>query len=149
MSCTTADIRSRVRELKADLIVLDYIQIGTMDPADKDRRQALEKYSRSLKIIAKSFNIPLCTAAQLNRNAASPDTPPRMSDLRETGALEQDADVIILLHRPDQEQPESPRAGEVDYIVAKHRNGPTGTITLAAQLHYTRFTNLAHQGEPK
>lgn len=144
VSCTTADIRSRVRELKADLIILDYIQIGTMDPADKDRRQALEKYSRSLKIIAKSFNIPLCTAAQLNRNAASPDTPPRMSDLRETGALEQDADIIILLHRPDQEQPEHQRAGEVDYIVAKHRNGPTGIITLAAQLHYTRFTNLAH-----
>lgn len=147
VSCSIADIRARVSELKPEIIVLDYVQIATTDPKAQERRLALEAYSRALKIVAKQARIPLVTAAQLNRTSANAQQAPRMSELRETGALEQDADIIILLHRPDQEEKETPRAGEVDYIVAKHRNGPTGTITLAAQLHYTRFTNLAHQGE--
>jgi replicative DNA helicase len=70
------------------------------------------------------------------------DKTPMVSDLRESGSLEQDADIVILLHRPDAYEKEHPRAGEVDLIVGKHRNGPTATITLAAQLHYSRFVDM-------
>ncbi len=82
--------------------------------------------------------------SQLNRGAEQrTDKKPQLSDLRESGAIEQDGDVVILLHREEQYEKESPRAGEADFIVAKHRNGPTKEITVASQLHYSRFVDMA------
>lgn len=141
-SCTLADIRARTKELKADIIAVDYIQIATLNPK-LERRIALEEFSRGLKVLAKQQQIPVVTAAQLNRGAAQSEHPPRLSDLRETGAIEQDADVVVLLDRPDYYQKEHPRAGEVDYIVAKHRNGPTGVVVLTHHLHVSRFSDMA------
>jgi replicative DNA helicase len=81
--------------------------------------------------------------SQLNRQAESrSDKKPQLSDLRESGAIEQDADMVILLHRDDAYEKESPRAGEADFIVAKHRNGPTDTVTVAFQGHYSRFVDM-------
>lgn len=142
-SCTLADIRARTKEMKAEIIAVDYIQIATLNPK-LERRIALEEFSRGLKVLAKQQEIPVVTAAQLNRGAAQADHAPRLSDLRETGAIEQDADIVVLLDRPDYYEKEHPRAGELDYIIAKHRNGPTGTITLTHHLHYSRFADMAH-----
>lgn len=142
-SCTLADIRARAKELHADLVAVDYLQIATVNPK-LERRIALEEFSRGLKVLAKQQQIPVVTAAQLNRSAAQSEHPPRLSDLRETGAIEQDADVVILLDRPDYQNKEHQRAGEVDYVIAKHRNGPTGTITLTHHLHVSRFADMAH-----
>jgi replicative DNA helicase len=97
-----------------------------------------------LKLLAGEFSVPIMLLSQLNREAEKrQDKRPQPSDLRESGAVEQDADVIILLHREDAHDRESPRAGEAELIVAKHRNGPTATITVAHQLHYSRFVDMA------
>lgn len=139
-----ADIQATVSRHGANMVVLDYIQLAKVDPK-LERRLGLEALSRGLKKLAKSAGIPIVMAAQLNRGPAQRgDARPMMSDLRETGALEQDADVVVLLHRPDQLEPECERAGEVDLIVAKQRNGETKTITLVHQLHYSRFRDYAH-----
>lgn len=100
--------------------------------------------SRNLKLMAKELELPVVVLAQLNRGPEQRvDKKPVISDLRESGAIEQDADMVILLHRDVVYEKESPRAGEVDLIVAKHRNGPTATITAAAQMHYSRFADIA------
>jgi replicative DNA helicase len=100
--------------------------------------------SRSLKLLAKELEVPVVAISQLNRGAEQrSDKRPQLSDLRESGAIEQDADMVILLHREDAYEKESPRAGEADFIVAKHRNGPTDTITVAFQGHYSRFVDMA------
>ena len=96
---------------------------------------------------AKELEVPVIAISQLNRGAEQrTDKRPQMSDLRESGAIEQDADVIILLHREDAYEKESPRAGEADIIVAKHRNGPTDNIVVAFQGHYARFVDMAPEG---
>jgi replicative DNA helicase len=140
--CTTADIRAAIKDLKADLVCFDYIQLGTFNPKIS-RREGLEEFSRGLKITANKLAIPIVAAAQLTRGSQDQRLP-RISDLRESGALEQDADVICLLHREDYYDTETPRAGEIDLIVGKHRNGPTGTIALAHQFRQSRFQQLAH-----
>ncbi len=140
--CTIADVRAKIKDLRADLVCLDYIQLGTFNQKIP-RREGLEAFSRGLKIAANEFGIPIITAAQLNRGSLQ-EKRPKMSDLRESGALEQDADGIILLHREDYENPECQRAGEIDLIVAKQRSGPTGVITLVHQFHYARFKDLAN-----
>ena len=100
--------------------------------------------SRSLKLLAKELEVPVIALSQLNRGPEQrQDKKPMLSDLRESGSIEQDADVVILLHREDAYERESPRAGEADLIVAKHRNGPTGTARLAFLDHYARFANMA------
>lgn len=100
--------------------------------------------SRNLKVMAKEFGITIIVLAQLNRGPEQrQDKVPIVSDLRESGAIEQDADIVILLHRPDVYERESPRAGEADVIVGKHRGGPMGTITVAFQGHYARFVDMA------
>jgi replicative DNA helicase len=97
-----------------------------------------------LKALAKELHCPVIALSQLNRSVETrPDKRPMMSDLRESGAIEQDADIVMLLHREDQYERESPRAGEADIIVAKHRNGPTSTVTVAFQGHYSRFVDMA------
>jgi replicative DNA helicase len=110
----------------------------------ESRQQEVSEFSRALKLLAKELEVPVIAACQLNRGPEQrSDKKPLLADLRESGSLEQDADIAILLHREDLYDKESPRAGEADFIVAKHRNGPTDTITVASQLHYSRFVDLA------
>ena len=112
----------------------------------ESRQQEVSEISRALKLLAKELEIPVIAMSQLNRGAEQrTDKKPQLSDLRESGAIEQDADVVILLHREEMYEPESPRAGEADFIVAKHRNGQTQTVTVASQLHYSRFVDMKSQ----
>ncbi len=144
------EIRAKCRRLKQRhdlrLVVVDYLQLmstgGSRRP--ESRQQEVSEMSRALKLLAKELEVPVVAIAQLNRGPEQrTDKRPMMSDLRESGSLEQDADVVILLHREDAYERESPRAGEADLIVAKHRNGPTATITVAFQGHYSRFVDMA------
>lgn len=138
-----ADLQASVSRHRPGLLVVDYLQLMTINPK-VDRRQGVEELTRGLKLLAKAETIPLVVAAQLNRESEKRiDRRPQMSDLRETGSIENDADVIVLLHQPDKDDPESARAGEMDLIVAKQRNGPTETITVAHQFHYARLVDLA------
>ncbi|QDN94825.1 replicative DNA helicase (plasmid) [Streptomyces sp. RLB1-9] len=147
---TLNHIRSRARKRKAkdglSLIIVDYIQLmesGSTKYAD-NRQQQVSDISRGLKLLAKELEVPVIALSQLNRESEKrSDKKPVISDLRESGAIEQDADVVILLHRDDVYEKESPRAGEADLIVAKHRNGPTATISVAFQGHYCRFVDMA------
>jgi replicative DNA helicase len=145
---TITEIRAKTRRLRQKndlaLIVVDYLQLLNSTKRTESRQQEVAEMSRSLKLLAKELHVPVVALSQLNRNPESrADKKPMLSDLRESGAIEQDADVIILMHREDMYEPESPRAGEADLIVAKHRNGPTGVISVAFQGHYSRFMDLA------
>lgn len=143
-------IRAKARRLreKCDLrlVVIDYLQLlGAGTSRRFESRQAEVSYiSRSTKLLAKELDVPIIALSQLNRGPEQrTDRRPMVSDLRESGSLEQDADIVILLHREDAYEKESPRAGEADLIVGKHRGGPTATITVASQLHYSRFVDMA------
>ncbi|MDO5049036.1 MAG: replicative DNA helicase [Actinomycetaceae bacterium] len=143
------EIRSKCRRLKQQhnlgLVVVDYLQLMSSGKRVESRQQEVSEFSRSLKLLAKELEIPVVAVAQLNRGPEQrTDKKPMMADLRESGSLEQDADVIILLHRPDYYEPEE-RPGEADIIVAKHRNGETGSIAVAFQGHYARFVDMAHE----
>ncbi|GHA64026.1 replicative DNA helicase [Streptomyces tendae] len=147
---TVMQIKSRCRQLKRqtglDLVVIDYLQLLTSGTSRRqdNRQQEVSDMSRSIKLMAKELEVPVIVLAQLNRGPEQrTDKKPQVSDLRESGSLEQDADIVILLHREDAYEKESPRAGEADLIVGKHRSGPTATITVAAQLHYSRFVDMA------
>ncbi|GGM06997.1 hypothetical protein GCM10010099_23730 [Streptomyces cinereus] len=138
-----AQIRNLVRTFGLKVVFIDYLQLMQAPPAES-RQVAVSVISRNLKLIAKEFGITVIVLAQLNRESEKrQDKVPIPSDLRESGSIEQDADIVILLHRPDVYEKESPRAGEADVIVGKHRGGPTATITVAAQLHYARFVDMA------
>lgn len=144
---TLNHIRSRARKRKAKgglaLIIVDYIQLMEPDNKQENRQQQVSGISRGLKLLAKELEVPVIALSQLNRESEKrTDKKPMISDLRESGAIEQDADLVILLHREDVYEKESPRAGEADLIVAKHRNGPTATITTAFQGHYSRFRDM-------
>ena len=111
----------------------------------ENRQQEVSEFSRAIKLLAKELEVPVIAISQLNRGSEQrTDKKPMMSDLRESGSIEQDSDMVILLHREELYERESPRAGEADFIVAKHRNGPTATITVAFQGHYSRFVDMAH-----
>ena len=147
-SMTLMEIRAKARRLKQrhdlKLIVVDYLQLMTSPKRTESRQQEVAELSRGLKLLAKEIECPVVAVSQLNRGPEQrTDKRPQLSDLRESGSIEQDADVVILLHRDDYYDKESPRAGEADFIVAKHRNGPTDTITVAAQLHLSRFVDMA------
>jgi len=144
------EIRAKCRRLKQRndlrLVVIDYLQLmqagGSRRP--ESRQQEVSEMSRNLKLLAKELELPVIALSQLNRGPEQrTDKRPMVSDLRESGSIEQDADMVILLHREDAYEKESPRAGEADLIVAKHRNGPTATITVAFQGHYSRFVDMA------
>jgi replicative DNA helicase len=142
------EIRAKCRRLKQQhdlrLVIIDYLQLMTSPKRVENRQQEVSELSRSLKLLAKELNVPVIAVAQLNRGPEQrQDKRPMLSDLRESGSIEQDSDVVILLHREDAYEPESPRAGEADFIVAKHRNGPTTTVTVAFQGHYSRFVDMA------
>jgi replicative DNA helicase len=145
---TLMEIRAKARRLKQrndlKLIVVDYLQLMTSPKRVESRQQEVADLSRGLKLLAKEVDCPVIAVSQLNRGPEQrTDKRPQLSDLRESGSIEQDADVVLLLHRDDYYDKESPRAGEADFIVAKHRNGPTDTITVAAQLHLSRFVDMA------
>jgi replicative DNA helicase len=145
---TMMEIRSKARRLKQKhdlkLVVLDYLQLMSSGKKVESRQQEVSEFSRAIKLLAKELEVPVIALSQLNRGPEQrTDKRPMVSDLRESGSIEQDADMVILLHREDMYDKESPRAGEADIIVAKHRNGPTDTITVAFQGHYSRFVDMA------
>ncbi len=144
---TMMEIRAKARRLRQRhdlrLVVIDYLQLMTGNKKAESRQQEVSELSRNLKLLAKELEVPVIAMSQLNRGAEQrTDKKPQLSDLRESGSIEQDADMVILLHREDAYERESPRAGEADFIVAKHRNGPTATITVAFQGHYSRFVDM-------
>lgn len=149
---TIMDIRAKARKLKqkADLqlIVVDYMQLMTSGKRVESRQQEVSEFSRQLKLLAKELDVPLIAISQLNRGPESrTDKRPQLADLRESGSLEQDADIVMLLYRPDSQDPDNERAGEADIILAKHRGGPITTVTVASQLHLSRFHNLGRMTE--
>lgn len=144
---TLIEIRAKARRLmqRVDLkmIVIDYLQLMTSGKKVENRQQEVSEFSRALKLLAKELNIPVIAISQLNRNSEqTKDKKPEISQLRESGSLEQDADVVILLHREAQYERDHPRANEADLILAKQRNGPTGTFVVAFQGHYSRFMDM-------
>jgi replicative DNA helicase len=139
-----AKIRSRLRAERPGLLVVDYLQLLEPPDGSENRQNAVAALSRGLKSIAREFRIPVIVLAQLNRGLEQrQDRRPTMADLRESGQIEADADVILLLHREDMHERESPRAGEIDVIVEKNRQGPRCTVTLAFQGHYARVVDMA------
>jgi replicative DNA helicase len=142
------EIRAKCRRLKQRhdlrLVIIDYLQLMSSPKRVENRQQEVSDMSRQLKLLAKELDVPVVAVAQLNRGPEQrTDKRPLLADLRESGSIEQDADVVLLLHREDAYERESPRAGEADLIVAKHRNGPTATVTVAFQGHYSRFSDMA------
>ena len=137
-----AKTKMMVKRHGIKLIVVDYLQLLHSGKREESRQQEVAGFSRALKLLAKSAGIPVIAVAQLHRESERNDSKPKPSDLRESGALEQDADVILLLHREDMKHSDGERAGEVDVIVAKNRGGETGTATLVNQLHYGKFGNF-------
>lgn len=142
------EIRAKCRRLKQQhdlkLVVLDYLQLMSSGKRVESRQQEVSEFSRALKLLAKELGVPVIALSQLNRGSEQrTDKKPMVSDLRESGSIEQDADMVILLHREDIYDKESSRAGEADVIIAKHRNGPTKTIVVGFQGHYSRFSNMA------
>nr|WP_132112885.1 replicative DNA helicase [Actinocrispum wychmicini] len=145
---TMMEIRAKARRLKQrhdlKLIVLDYMQLMTSGKRVESRQQEVSEFSRQLKLLAKELEVPVVAMSQLNRGPEQrTDKRPMLADLRESGSLEQDADMVVLIHRPDAWERDDPRAGEADLILAKHRAGPTATVTVAHQLHYSKFADLA------
>lgn len=145
---TMMEIRAKARRLKQrhdlKLIVVDYLQLMTSGKRVESRQQEVSEFSRQLKLLAKELEVPVVAISQLNRGPEQrTDKRPMLADLRESGSLEQDADMVLLIHRPDAWERDDPRAGEADLILAKHRAGPTATVTVAHQLHYSRFADLA------
>lgn len=146
---TMMEIRAKARRLKQQhdlrLIVVDYLQLMTSGAKSESRQQEVSEFSRQLKLLAKELHVPVVAISQLNRGPEQrTDKRPVVSDLRESGSLEQDADLVLLLHRPDAYEKDDPRGGEADIIVGKHRNGAAGiTVTVAHQLHLSKFTCMA------
>lgn len=143
------ELRAKARRLKAnydiDLIILDYLQLMRSSVASDSRQQEISEISRSLKALARELNVPIIALSQLSRAVESrQDHKPQLSDLRESGAIEQDADVVVLLIREEYYNPTEENKGIADVIIAKQRNGPTGTMKLAFIKEYMRFENLAH-----
>ncbi|MDI9975867.1 replicative DNA helicase [Rhodococcus sp. IEGM 1307] len=145
---TMMEIRAKARRLKQKhdikLIVIDYLQLMSSGKKVESRQQEVSEFSRSLKLLAKELEVPVVAICQLNRGPEQrQDKRPQVADLRESGSLEQDADMVILLYRPDATERDDPRGGEADLILGKHRNGPTATITVAHQLHLSKFVDMA------
>jgi replicative DNA helicase len=144
---TMMEIRSKARRLRQrqdiQLIVIDYLQLMTSGKRVESRQQEVSEFSRAIKLLAKELDVPVVALSQLNRGPEQrTDKKPMLADLRESGSIEQDSDMVLLVHRPDLYEPETERAGEADLIIAKHRNGPTATIAVAFQGRYSRFADM-------
>ncbi len=147
---TALELRARARRLhrqcgKLGLIVVDYIQLMSATRQGENRATEISEISRSLKALAKELDVPVIALSQLNRSLEQrPNKRPVMSDLRESGAIEQDADLILFIYRDEVYNPETPEKGISEIIIGKQRNGPIGTVRLAFLGEYTRFESLAH-----
>ncbi len=148
------EIRAKARRLKVEknigMIMIDYLQLMTGPAKVESREREISHISRSLKALAKELNIPVIALAQLNRAVETrTDKRPQLSDLRESGSIEQDADVVIFLNRPEyygilKDENGNSNEGVAEVIIGKQRNGPVGDIKLAFIKEYARFENLAH-----
>ncbi len=141
------ELRAKGRRLKRKfsigLIVIDYLQLMDATAAGENRQQEISTISRGLKALARQLNVPVIAVSQLSRAPEKELRRPRLSDLRESGAIEQDADVVLMLFREDYYSPTEENKGVAEVIIAKQRNGPTGTVKLAFIKEYTRFETLA------
>ncbi len=148
---SVSEIRSKARQVMIEhqgvlgLIVIDYLQLLAGDN-DENRARELAKITRSLKGLAKELNVPVIVLSQLNRSVESrTNKRPMMSDLKESGSIEEDADLVIMLYRDEYYTPDTPDRGIAEVILAKHRNGPTGTIKLLFDPQFAKFKNLARR----
>ncbi|MFM8877275.1 MAG: replicative DNA helicase [Anaerolineae bacterium] len=145
---TPLQLRTKCRRLhaehKLDLVIIDYLQLMTGDTRNDNRVQEVSNISRNLKVLARELNVPVLTAAQLSRAVEQrTDKRPILSDLRESGSLEQDADIVMFIYRPDDYEKDGDKSNITKISVAKHRNGPTGEIDLIFRGDLTRFDNAA------
>jgi replicative DNA helicase len=145
---TLVEIRAKCRRLKAKhglgLIIIDYLQLMQSPRKSENRQQEVSEISRNLKILARELEVPVLCASQLNRGVEMrADKRPLLGDLRESGSIEQDADLVMFLYRDEVYNRDSEARGEAELIVAKHRNGPTDTVKLAFMNQYTKFASLA------
>ena len=144
-----SEMRSKCRKYKLEhdlkLIIIDYLQLMTGSGRSESRQQEISEISRSLKALARELNVPVIALSQLSRAVEQrPDHRPMMSDLRESGAIEQDADVVMFIYRDDYYYKDTELKGISEIIIAKQRNGPIGTVNLAWLPEYTKFANLEH-----
>lgn len=144
---SVAELRSKCRKFKRDnnlgLIIIDYIQLMSGGGKSESRQQEVSEISRALKGVARELNVPVIALSQLSRSVESrPDKRPMLSDLRESGAIEQDADVVMFIYREDYYKKDTDRPGVAEIIIAKQRNGPTGTVELGWIADLTKFVNL-------
>ena len=152
-SLSTLDMRARARRLKAEydlsLIIIDYLQLARSSERSENRQQEISAISRAMKALAKELNVPVMALSQLSRavETRGKDHRPMLSDLRESGAIEQDADLVLFLFRPEFYDPGDPeKEGKAEMIIGKQRNGPTGMIQLMFDKQYTRFRSMAPVG---
>ncbi len=150
-SISISELRSKCRKFKLEhnlgLVIIDYLQLMTGSKKSESRQQEISEISRSLKGLARELSVPVVALSQLSRAVEQrPDKRPMLSDLRESGAIEQDADIVMFLYRDDYYNHDSEEAGISEVIIGKQRNGPTGTVKLAWLSQFTKFANLERQG---
>ena len=142
-----AELRSKCRKFKLEhnlgIIIIDYLQLMSGGKRSESRQQEISEISRSLKAVARELNVPVVALSQLSRAVEQrPDHRPMLSDLRESGAIEQDADVVMFLYRDDYYNKDTDKKNIAEVIIAKQRNGPIGTVELVWLPNYTKFANM-------